>query len=318
MPPVPWRVDGGHPGQRFRFAGGARAGAEDDGTSYEKNLNFGRYCEGLWTGLHVSGGLGTSDKVDHAALECIVNAADCAAIKACTEATPAQAAACGATTGQACVGDVLVQCAGTPTGGTPTITDCAAGGAHCVASGDTASCGIAACDTATTQASCNDGLQVECVYGVLQSMTFAPSVFSGCSPAGTEPETCTTYVCSACVVESGQVACVGSGAPCDATTFQAGCDGTVVQSCTGGKVGRFDCAQLGPERTCVADPTHPSTFGCGTTGTQCTVSSPESCDGSVLTYCWFGNVATLDCKAYGLSGCTTTTHDGSIWASCIE
>jgi hypothetical protein len=86
-------------------------------------------------------------------------------------------------------------------------------------------------------------------------------------------------------------------------------------SCTAGKVARFDCAQYsGGVLTCTSE--GDGKFGCGGAGTQCSSSTPESCNGSVLGYCWFGNVATLDCKAYGLSGCATTTQNGSTRAHC--
>jgi hypothetical protein len=282
------------------------------------SASFGEGCELLWAELQVEaqGGLGTADDANLGAVQCVANAADCAAMKACTQATTAQAAVCtGSGTLQACSGDVLVGC-----GSTSTAVDCAAAGTHCIAgtTPGTAGCGTAACDMTTTQPSCDGDLLVKCINGVLRSTTCAYAVDTSCSGTGTGPETCTTTVGNTCGVVGGTAQCVGAGASCDPSTFPSGCDGTVVQSCTGGKIGRFDCAQWGPELTCTTDPNASFSFSCGNVATQCTSSTPESCNGSVLTYCWFGAVSTVDCKSYGLSGCATTTQNGATTAHCTE
>jgi hypothetical protein len=170
-------------------------------------------------------------------------------------------------------------------------------------------CGIAPCDAAHPPG-CDGDLWLYCLGGALQSMSCASYTYEACP----EPTSCTTVVSNTCVADNGLGSCVGSGAPCDAGSFPNTCEGTVIQSCTGGQIGRLDCAQYGLTCRQNAD----GSLGCGGTGTQCDASTPESCNGSVLTYCWLGNVTTLDCKQYGLSGCATTVQAGQTWARCTE
>jgi hypothetical protein len=280
------------------------------GTSAE---TFGGNCEAFWDALQVAalGGLGTEDRVFVTKMDCITDAADCTAMKACFQATPAQAAVCsGAIQGPACSDDVLVDC-----GATRGATDCAAAGQHCIAGASPPNCGIEACD-ASTAPSCDGDLLVACAAGALQSTNCTRFLSASCASSSSGSATCTTQVGDACGVVGGTAQCVGSGAPCDATTFQTVCDGTAVVGCSGGKIARVDCAELGPESTCTSNGN--GTFFCGAAGTQCTSSTAESCNGSVLTYCWFGTVATLDCKQYGLSGCATTMQGALTWARCTE
>jgi hypothetical protein len=273
--------------------------------------NFGESCELIWGAIQEGavGGLGTEDQLTFAAVQCVANAADCTAMKACTQATPAQAAACGTSLGEVCSGDALVDC------GSKEATNCASAGAHCFASGGNASCGTAACDSATAQPSCDGDLLVECSGAALRSRSCAFSITEDCS-GGTTGSTCTTLVSDTCAVVGGKAQCVGSGAACDATTFKTSCDGTAIVSCTGGKTARFDCAQFGPELTCQAN--GDGSVNCGGTAKQCTAGTAETCADGVITYCWFGTTTTLDCKQYGLSGCSTTMASGSTWARCTE
>jgi hypothetical protein len=268
---------------------------------WSPNEGFGYSCELLADLLHdvTLGWLSTDNAVLVAMLQCQVNAADCAAMKACTQATPAEAALCGPTTIKACSGDDLIQCPSPeyPETHTPVVTHCAAGGAHCFAFADTAACGTAACDPTTTQPSCDGDVLVQCLEGAVRS--------GDCAYAGPLSNTC--------AVVAGTAQCAGSGAPCDETTTPPTCDGTVLVSCTGGRTARFDCAKFsGGEQTCNPNGT------CSDVATACSSSTAESCDGSVLTYCWHGTVATFDCKAYGLSGCATTTQNGSTFATCTQ
>lgn len=43
---------------------------------------------------------------------------------------------------------------------------------------------------------------------------------------------------------------------------------------------------------------------CTGAGTQCTDMTPETCADGVITYCSWGTKMTVDCKSFGLSGCT--------------
>jgi hypothetical protein len=275
--------------------------------------NFGGACETFQGALEVGAlrDLDTANRVFVSKMDCLANAADCTAMKACFQATPAQAAVCsGSTPGPACSDDVLVDCGEA----VPTITDCAAAGAHCIAG--TASCGIAACDAATTAPSCDGDLLISCVDGALQSTNCTRFLSASCGPSSSGNVTCNTQVGDACGVFGGVAQCIGSGAPCDATAFKTACDGTAVVGCAGGLTARVDCAQLFPEQTCTSNGN--GTFYCDGAGTQCSPDTAESCSGSVITYCWFGTVATLDCKQYGLSGCTTMTQGAITSARCTE
>ena len=54
-------------------------------------------------------------------------------------------------------------------------------------------------------------------------------------------------------------------------------------------------------------------------GTECDENTSDTCDGGVITYCMWGVKTTLDCKTYGLSGCTTVSASltpGQVVAEC--
>jgi hypothetical protein len=293
--------------------------------------SFGEFCTEVWQAVQTAAGslgpgwpswpgpggsstsgLGTRERVQAALIDCVVRAPDCAAVQACIQATPAQAAVCNGFDGVACSGDAVVACSGLQFG--PAVTDCAAAGTSCIPSG-LAQCGTAPC-TPGTAPSCDGDLLVTCNVGTLQSSSCALFVDTNCvqnsdfPPPPGAPE-CTTQVGNTCGAVNGTAQCVGDGPPCDGP-LQSACDGTVIVSCTGGRVAHHDCAALG--LTCVAGNLGAT---CAGTGTQCTGGTPESCDGSVLTYCWFGNIATVDCKQYGLSGCMPI-FNGEHWARCTE
>ena len=87
-------------------------------------------------------------------------------------------------------------------------------------------------------------------------------------------------------------------------TFVASCSGTVVSACTGGTVAHFDCASLGPF-TCgnpLGEPGYPD---CVDASNECDGFENETCEDGVVTFCMFGTKATMDCKSYGFSGCST-------------
>jgi hypothetical protein len=104
---------------------------------------------------------------------------------------------------------------------------------------------------------------------------------------------------------------VGTGAACDETTFVNTCDGTVLVTCAGGKTSRLDCAANGIPQTCfpaTMGPTGFPTAVCGGAGRTCPGGS-ESCADGVIDFCLFGSKAQVDCKRYGLSGCTLTSPE---------
>jgi hypothetical protein len=263
---------------------------------------FGMLCEELATQFaSVSeDAAGSAAKPDLALFTCIMAAKDCTALRACELATPAQAAACtSSSVGLTCQGDVLVNCTVAP----PAASDCAAVGQHCFQNGMIAECGTAACDATTPMSSCNGDEIVHCYGGGISSLGCGAEIPVTNCTGGPGAWTCVTHAGETCGVVGGTAQCVGAGAACDESSVQASCDGSVVVTCTGGKIGKFDCKKLGPQVTCGHDPT--SAIDCVGAGTQCTDETSESCDGSVLTYCMWGTTSTLECKHYGLSGCGT-------------
>jgi hypothetical protein len=102
----------------------------------------------------------------------------------------------------------------------------------------------------------------------------------------------------------GELDCIGTGEDCSGG-HDPHCDGTVMVGCRGGKVVRIDCQEVIPDTTChdlnddfwglmcVPEQDCPSDF------------TEETCQDGVITFCWMGEVTTLDCRAYGLSGCRT-------------
>jgi hypothetical protein len=246
-------------------------------------------------------------------IHCLSGATTCGEVDACVRDTPSEIAACnGKSTGQ-CAGDILVQCS------TPTVTptrpfyDCAQLGLHCFQGAGGAACGTGTCLPGTTASSCQGDVLTSCFDigtaaepgGVLVPTDCSKQHgwaidFSKGDSCASAP--CTSLYADTCGVAGGVAQCMGSGGACNSS---ASCSGTVVSACTGGKEAHFDCASLGP-LTC-KDSDLPGFPICVSAGTECdqSVNEPETCEDGVITFCLFGTKATMDCKSYGFSGCTT-------------
>jgi hypothetical protein len=246
---------------------------------------------------------------------CVADAADCEAMRACVVATEAQRAVCKADRLSRCAGNVVVHCGRDELGG-PLTWDCAAGGLSCIETEAGADCGLGACDPATAQPTCDGDLLIECAGapGRLIPEDCRIHVGRDC-PAGAPESGCRARRSNTCAVVDGKARCVGDGAPCDEATFVSSCDGSTLVTCTGGRIGRGDCAPVGPKSTCGM--TSSGIYACTAGGAECLHGAPEDCDDGVITYCLWGEERTLDCTEVGFSGCTAgaSTSGGQV-AAC--
>jgi hypothetical protein len=274
----------------------ALGSACDDTGSF---FTFGALCELVSAEMSLlnENALGSLEQPLSSELACAAAAPDCTSFNACAGQKPADASACASSTMPHCEGNLLVSCGANP----PTATDCTVSGMTCVQSSLGAQCGMGACDPASTMPSCNGDTLVRCEGGALQSQLCNDGLVTTTTCSGSGTTNCNTHVGETCGMVGGQAQCVGTGPSCDETTFTNRCDASVVVTCTGGKIGQFDCSNLGSQVTCrlASD----GSAGCAGAGTQCDAMTPETCNGGVVTYCMWGTITTLDCKQYGLSGC---------------
>jgi hypothetical protein len=274
-----------------------------------------------------------SPETAHAVHQCYARATDCAGIKACLAATPALAAACaGANRFGLCVGNVAVWCAPFQAGfgpvadadlPVPSAFDCGAVGLVCGQDSINAMCGTATCD-ATTMPHCEGDSVVACFRGALQSEPCNIVGPAFCTP-GPSGRTCSEQAWDTCAAFGGGVGCVATGAVCDESTFETACDGSSIVTCSHGRIGRFDCTSLGLPLTCRIAPDRSA--ACAANATECDsviapsdlselgVATPETCADGVITFCYFGHKTTVDCRSFGLSGCTAT-NTAPAKASC--
>ncbi len=271
-------------------------------------LTFGELCQGLDAVANVGPSLlGTSGKLTSAQLDCVEAASDCATMQACLTVPASAAQVCKGGATSRCSGQYAVQCADPKLGGSTQGEDCGAAGLVCAENMAGAACGTASCDPSTTPPKCDGDNLVTCSEpgGALSSQSCKLITGSSCSGSGSGSFTCRTQVAETCGVVNGMAQCVGTGAACDEATFKNACDGTSIVSCTGGKQARFDCTTESPDATCQLQ--SDGSAECVGTGTQCTETTPETCKDGVITYCMWGTKTTVDCTAYGLSGCKTFT-----------
>jgi hypothetical protein len=218
---------------------------------------------------------------------CSFSATDCASYQACLSP------ACAGATKPQCQGDTLVECAGSPS------IDCSSAGLVCGENAMGAACGSMTCDPATFQPACQGATGSTCnpAGGVVQELL--------CDPGQT------------CVISHGAAECQNGTGTCPAS-FKPSCNGTVAVNCMDGVMSTADCAPLGFGLECQV--TGGSAQCVGTSGCKSDVSGyKETCDAGVITMCIAGSTVSLDCKQYGLSGCTTTTlPGGEIAARCTQ
>jgi hypothetical protein len=275
-------------------------------------LGFGELCESLQAEANLGPSLGGSDaKLFASELACLERATDCASFQACVVVSASVTADCGDASTSVCASGYAVQCGEPKLNGLAQGYNCGGSGLVCAEDEAGAGCGTSACDPSTTKPSCDGDNLVTCATpgGALTSINCKYEISTPCGSSG-----CQSYASDTCAVVGGTAMCAGTGAACAATTKNS-CDGTSIVSCTGGKIAKFDCATEDPNATCAI-----STDGsaeCVGAGKECTTMTPETCAAGVVTYCLWGTKTTVDCKSYGLSGCTTKTTAGVQVAGCM-
>jgi len=282
--------------------------------------SFGGQCAMLYLYDRAAGrDRGSDVALTASLLDCVDRARDCEGVRACVQADTEQTAACyGHGDDQICVGDVLVEC-WQDDEAPPDAFDCAAADLICGERDGEADCGESTCDPDSDEARCDGELLLECTdSGVWQARDcrYEQSVSCSGSAGGFE---CTLEAGGTCGSGAdGEVTCIGDGANCDEESFATVCEGDVVVSCREGKEARLDCSQLAPELTCGPD-AQLAGMSCVAEANECRVDSyDESCAGGVITFCALGEVASLDCKAKGLTACSSATADGRTVAWCTE
>jgi hypothetical protein len=238
---------------------------------------------------------------------CLLAATSCGDVDKCVYAGPI--GPCPATGGfNSCEGNGVtrVACSTTQGATTPALaTNCAAQGRSCfhpMAMGSIAYCGASAAGMKTTCTSgCNGASITDCNADA--GVSFVVDLGRDCTNVGEGKCAVVDGPLGACVPTSDANDCGGGKAlDCKSTT--------TVRDCRTGAQDFVDCAGLGGK--CVIDAgAIPSgsvwdpAYACA--GAQ--ACGADTCASSgVITSCFQGISFSLDCKAQGLPGCTTTTE----------
>ncbi|XXX78291.1 hypothetical protein WMF30_05930 [Sorangium sp. So ce134] len=255
-----------------------------------------------------------------AAMDCKLAAADCAGVRACTPPAGGFGAACSERAGaDLCEGDTWVVC--DDQGAPLAAMDCAAAGLSCM-SDFIAGCGAEPCDYATTPAACDPedaDVLVACTAAGFVTRIHCPSQYNLVHVNGRDEEQVFSIAGETCGFDEqrSDFGCVGTGEACP--FFSQRCDGAVLETCAGGKLGRRDCAAQEPAgQGCgfIQSGQFAGAASCGLVGGACDLGSDEACDGAVLRYCSWGEPAALDCRAAGYTGCATAEQGGRTIAYC--
>jgi hypothetical protein len=119
-------------------------------------------------------------------------------------------------------------------------------------------------------------------------------------------------------VQRNDFGCIGTGDPC--SFFSQKCDGSVLETCAGGKLSRRDCAKVEPlGQGCgfIQNGEFSGAASCGLIGGACDLgTSDESCSEGVINYCNWSTPADLDCKALGYAGCAVAKQGQRTIAYC--
>jgi hypothetical protein len=245
--------------------------------------SFGKACEQLSEEANLAnfGFLGVSPALVAADVSCAEAATDCASFRACQTVPSSAAAACKGASHAICSQGYVVECGSTLDGKTQG-ENCGGAGLICASDLDNAGCGTAKCDPTKVKPKCNGDQLVTC------------------SPSGALNSEDCSAVGETCLVAAGMATCGGTGAKCDGSTMKSSCDGSKIIGCAGGKLAKVDCTLLDPAATCKVENNEANCVGAGK---QCTDDTPETCSKGVIHYCSWGTKTTVDCKAFGLSGC---------------
>lgn len=255
------------------------------------------------------------------AMACKLAAADCETVRACTPPLEPFTDVCKDSIGGGlCDGDRWVFC--DELGAPAAALDCAAAGQTCGVD-VWAGCGLEPCEFGVTEATCDPD---------------APDVLVECSPAGflTRVDCRTqnnlvivggkggdsvfTIAGETCGYDPmrGANACVGTGEACD--WFSQRCDGDVLETCAGGKLGRRDCATLEPAgQGCgfLTGGPFAGAASCGLVDPTCSLDGDETCQDGVIGFCDWDRPGTLDCVAAGYGGCASAQLGERTVAYCV-
>ncbi|MFT3772622.1 MAG: hypothetical protein QM820_45100 [Minicystis sp.] len=248
-------------------------------------------------------------RLDLMALDCKLAAKDCAAVRACTPPKASFATACAANpAADLCDGNTWVFC--DELGAPLRALDCGAAGLTC-RKDIWAGCGKDPCQFGVTKPTCaqdDADVLVECdASGSLRRID-CRTQNNMVNINSTEGEKKITIAGETCGFDPqrNDIGCIGKGEAC--SFFSQACNGTVLETCAGGKIGRRDCASLDPAgQGCgfVQSGEFAGGASCGLVGGSCDMGSNEACDGTKLTFCDYGTPSTIDCKVQGFSGCAT-------------
>lgn len=253
-------------------------------------LMYNRYL--LWKADYKE----TDFQTIRASFLCVTNAKSCEEMMACITPSTEVIAACQSSyTNTICMGDLHVDC-----WGSPTMHDCTNVGLTCVQGVEEAFCGADTCSPAQQTTYCAGDLVVSCSSGFV-------FVVRDCSFGGKQGGTCRAN-------QSGFAECVGTGPVCDPMMADH-CDGSTVVRCMNGKESRLDCQDLGGDLTCRDDE---GGIDCDFKYDECRYDTPETCENGVITFCAENRFDTLDCKEYGYASCALTDNGwGAIVGFCV-
>ena len=284
-------------------------------------------CYSLITAKPFERGLGPKERAQLENLECKLAAKTCAEVQACDKPLADYTALCREKEGgEHCVNGVHVVCDADATGEffVPVANvDCTAMGQICGGDefGSYAGCGLAPCVPGESASTCNGSILTQCMgYGATKEIDCkTANDVRFVKPAG--KKTVASTACGLNIIDEN--ACIADGAEC--TGFAERCDGTVLETCTMGKLARRDCATVQPAgQGCVVLADGPDyiqgMYGCGPVNPTCHETDNETCNAStgVIGFCALTGPKTLDCKALGYAGCKTTTADGRVTAACFQ
>ena len=260
--------------------------------------------------------------VDFAILECKLAAADCAAVRACTPRASDFSAACVGHEGSSlCRGTAAVFC--DPEGAPMVAMDCAAAKLSCTSSDYASGCGGEACDHATTASMCDPNdkdVLITCSNAGAITRVHCPTQYSYVHVHATEGDEVFSIAGETCGFDEqrNDFGCIGTGEAC--SFFSQECDGSVLETCAGGKLSRRDCAKVEPSgQGCgfIQSGEFSGAASCGLIGGACDLgTSDESCSEGVITYCNWSTPADLDCKALGYAGCAVGKQGQRTIAYC--
>ncbi len=236
------------------------------------------------------------------AISCKLAAADCAAVRACTPPLAGFAAACKDSAGTGiCQGETWVYC--DDVGAPLAALDCAAAGQACNVD-VWAGCGSEACEFASTAATCDGDTLIECNAAGFLDRIDCPTAYNLVSVHGMDGDQVFSIAGETCGYDAmrGVHGCIGTGEACE--FFSQACDGDVLETCAGGKLGRRDCAVQEPAGQGCGY-TQAGAAACGLVAPACDLGGDESCEAGVIGFCDWDSPAKLDCAAAGYGDCAT-------------